>query len=185
VQKIAQQRAMGIEQRPQDPDATVIQRCRRHAGQPTPIAWSRATARPAHLDGLDLVVERMPGQHQVGALRCRGLGEQPVTLLARCGRKSGRRLFTRPAQCPMRDAVRMAKRGDSLGLTCRLHTQPVVDRHSEEPHLRRGTVEKILEKEEQGQRVAAARNGGHHGTSCGKVELFENSVAVDRTSVSS
>ena len=67
---------------------------------------------PGASHGLDLVVERMAGQHQVGAFRTPrprpAAGSAP-----RVPRREGRsRVSRRPAQGAMRDAVAGAKRGD-------------------------------------------------------------------------
>ena len=145
----AQRRSFCAEQGAQQPRPSVIQGCRRHPCEPAPITWSLGAARPAHVDRLDLVVERMPGQHEVSAFRGRGLCEQSVARLARRSREAGRRFGRCPAQRPMRDALRMAKRGDCARFLCRLGAQAMVDCHGDDLRRGRTPAEMILEEEQQ------------------------------------
>ena len=137
AQKIAQRRTARIEQRPQVP-------MRPSYRLPAPCPPARAdrlapgASRPSRSGR-----RALPGQHQVGAFGCRSFGEQPVTRLARCRRKSGRRLCPRPAQCPMGDAMRAAKCCDGLSFHADSTRSPWSIVTATSRVSGRGTVEEI------------------------------------------
>ena len=144
-------------------DASVIQGCRRHAGQPAPVTWSLGAARPAHLDRLDLVVERMPGQHQVGAFRRprprRAAGSAPRAPQPE-GRSPASAAVQRIVRCAMPCAWQSAATARASSAASARKPWSIVTATSRV--ARRTAVEMILEEEQQGQRIAAARDGGHH-----------------------
>ena len=131
----AQRRSFCAEQGAQQPRPSVIQGCRRHPCEPAPITWSLGAARPAHVDRLDQVVERMPGQHEVGAFHGRGLCEQSVARLARRSREAGRRFGRCPAQRPMVMPRAWQSAATASRFPCRLGAQAMVDCHGD--YLRR------------------------------------------------
>ena len=151
-----------------DPDPPVDTGRRRHAGKAA--ARRRAPARIS--DRLDLVVERVAGQHAVGAFRRRGLGEQPVARLARGGR-----------QCRSRASRRSSAWSDA-SMPCARHS--AADRSRLLGRLRRAAHDRPSPRRaasparcgrddpsggRAAPRVAAAGDGGHDRGRPRKLEL--------------
>ena len=156
AQKVAQGRAPRGKQRPDDPDLSVEQRRRRHAGKAAPAC--RAPAASAR---------SRPGRRRYGrSARGRCLPRRAAWPAARSAPRARRRAGRWRASRRSRPGSGGRCRGSAQSAATpsasvgRARPQPMVDGHGHQPRAGRGPVEMIFQEEKQRGGIAAARNRG-------------------------
>ena len=147
AQEPAQRFPPDTQQRTHDPDGAVIERGRRHAGEPR-FAGVCAAGLP-HQDGLRLIVGGMPCHHQRDAGLAGRLRQEAIARLARGLRQACIRFRSGPDKRAMGDAANRAESRDGGGFRGRTRAQCVVDGHRKQGCRGMETVEMLFEEKKK------------------------------------